>query len=148
MVTAYTQLLAKEYKGKLEKNADQFIAYAVEGAQRMDALLKGMRDYWQATDRGDDQHTSVDVNDVLAKAMLNLQQTIKINGAVVTHDPLPTVWAEEVMLVQIFQNLIGNAIKYRSKKPPVVHVSAGKGAKQEWDFSINDDGIGIAPRYA
>jgi two-component system, chemotaxis family, sensor kinase Cph1 len=102
----------------------------------------------EATDRGDDQRTSVDGNDVLEKAMLNLEQIIKINGAVVTHDPLPTVWAEEVMLVQIFQNLIGNAIKYRSKKRPMVHVSAGTGDRQEWVFSVKDNGIGIDPRYA
>ena len=148
MVTSYTQLLAREYKGKLGKDADQFIAYAVEGAQRMEDLLKGMREYWQASERGEEHHAAVDCNEVLKKALLNLQKTITDSGAVVTHKPLPTIGAEEMALVQLFQNLIGNAIKYRSKKPPQVHVSARKNGKEEWVFSVKDNGIGIDPQYA
>ncbi len=148
MVTSYTQLLAREYKSKLGKDADQFIAYAVEGAQRMEDLLKGMREYWQASERGEEHHAAIDCNEVLKKALLNLQKTITDSGAVVTHKPLPTIRAEEVALVQVFQNLIGNAIKYRSKKPPQVHVSAVKNGKEEWVFSVKDNGIGIDPQYA
>jgi PAS domain S-box-containing protein len=148
MVTSYTQLLAREYKGKLAKDADQFIAYAVEGAHRMDALLKGMRDYWQANEPGKEHHVAIDCNDVLKKTLLNLQETVSNSGASVTHGSLPIVQAEEVMLVQLFQNLIGNAIKYRSKKPPRVHVSAEKNGKKEWLFSVKDNGIGIDPLYA
>jgi signal transduction histidine kinase len=148
MVTSYTQLLAKEYKGKLGKDADQFIAYAVEGARRMEELLKGMRAYWQISERGEEHNTSVDTNGALEKALLNLQETITKSGAAVTHDSLPTVWAEEAGMVQLFQNLVGNAIKYRSKKPPKVHVSAGKNDLGQWVFSAKDNGIGIEPQYA
>ncbi len=148
MVTSYTQLLAREYKSKLGKDADQFIAYAVEGAQRMEDLLKGMREYWQASERAEEHHAAVDCNEVLEKTLLNLQKTITDSGAVVTHKPLPTIRAEEVALVQLFQNLIGNAIKYRSKKPPQVDISAAKNGKEEWVFSVKDNGIGIDPQHA
>jgi PAS domain S-box-containing protein len=148
MVTSYNQLLSKEYKGKLGENADQYIAYAVEGAQRMEALLKGMREYWQASERGESNYGAIDCNEVLNKALLNLQESITNSGAVVTHDSLPTVWAEEGMLVQVFQNLVGNAIKYRSEKPPRVHVSAAKNRTEEWVFSVRDNGIGIDPQFA
>jgi PAS domain S-box-containing protein len=148
MVTSYTQLLSREFKGSLGEHADQYIAYAVEGAQRMEALLKGMREYWQASEREEDRQAAIDCNEVLNKALLNLQESITNSGAVVTHDSLPTVWTEEAMLVQVFQNLVGNAIKYRSEKPPQVHVSAAKNSKDEWVFSVRDNGIGIEPQYA
>jgi PAS domain S-box-containing protein len=148
MVTNYTQLLSRAYKGKLDKEADQFIAYAVEGARRMDALLKGMREYWQASEHGEESRVAIDCNEVLKKTLLNLQETVSNSSASVTHDSLPVVRAEEVMLVQLFQNLIGNAIKYRSRKPPRVHISAEKNGKEGWLFSVRDNGIGIDPLYA
>src|SRR6185369_14253290 len=142
-VTCYMDLLSREYKGSLGGNADQYVAYAVDAAQRMDALLAGMREYWQAGERGENRHVAIDCNAVLDKALLNLQESITASGAVVTHDSLPTVWAEEATLVQVFQNLIGNAIKYRSERPPEVHVSAAKSSAGEWVFSVRDNGIGI-----
>ena len=148
MVISYTQLLAREYKGKLGKDADQFIGYAVEGAQRMEALLRGMREYWQVSERGKENHATVDCNEVLKKALFNLQKPIKDSGAVVRHKPLPTIRAEEVALIQLFQNLIGNAIKYRSTKLPQVNIAAVKNGKEEWVFSVKDNGIGIDPQYA
>jgi len=148
MVTSYTQLLARDYKGKLDKEADRYIAYAVEGSRRMEDLLKGMRELWQAGERGEEHETVVDCNEVLKKVLLNLHKTIADSGAIVTHEPLPTVWAEETGLVQVFQNLVGNAIKYRSKKRPEVHVSAGTKDTREWVFSVKDNGIGIDPQCA
>ena len=147
MVMTYTQLLSKDYRGKLDKDADQFITYAVEGARRMDSLLKGMREYWQASEHGEEHRTTIDSNEVLGKALLNLQGAISANGTVVTHETLPIVWAEEIMLVQLFQNLIGNAIKYRGEEPPKVHVSVQEN-KGEWIFSVQDNGIGIEPQHA
>jgi PAS domain S-box-containing protein len=147
MVASYTQLLSREYKGNLDENADKYIAFAVEGAQRMEALLKGMREYWQASEREEDQRAAVDCNEVLNTALLNLRESIATSEAVVSHDSLPTVWAEEGLLVQVFQNLVGNAIKYRGEKPPQVHISAARNA-QEWVFSVRDNGIGIDPRFA
>jgi PAS domain S-box-containing protein len=148
MVTSYTQILSREYKGRLDENADQFIAYAVEGAQRMEALLKGMREYWQASERGENHHAAVDCNEVLNEALANLREGITKGGALVSHDSLPTVSAEKGMLVQVFQNLVANAIKYRSEKPPRVHVSASKNSREEWVFSVQDNGIGIDPQFA
>lgn len=148
IVTICTQMLSRKYKGKLDKEADQHIAYAGQGAERMESLLKGMREYWQASERGEEHHAAIDCNDILKKTLLNLQATITENGAAVTYDFLPTIPAEEVMLVQLFQNLIGNAIKYRSERPPHVHISAEKNDKEEWVFSIEDNGIGIDPQYA
>src|SRR6202162_5203494 len=124
------------------------MVYAVEGAQRMEALLKGMRKYWQASEREENYYAAIDCKEALNKALLNLQESITNSGAVVTHDSLPTVWAEESMLVQVFQNLIGNAIKYRSEKPPQVHVSAAKNSAEEWVFSVRDNGIGIDPQFS
>jgi signal transduction histidine kinase len=144
MVMTSTQLLSRDYQGKLDSNADQFIHFAVEGAQRMDSLLKGMREYWQVSERGEENCTAVDCNEILERALLNLQQTITTSGAVVTNDPLPTVWAERVMLVELFQNLIGNAVKFRGKKPPKIHISAEK-RQGNWIFSVQDNGIGIDP---
>ncbi|MEO7145722.1 MAG: chemotaxis protein CheB, partial [Bryobacteraceae bacterium] len=148
MVTSYTQLLAQDYRGRLDKNADQFIAYAVEGAQRMDALLKGLREYWQASEQGEENHTTVDCGEALKKALLNLNEAIVDSGAVVTGDALPSIWANEVALVQLFQNLVGNAIKYRGRKPPKVRVSAGKSGIGEWVFSVKDNGIGVDQQYS
>jgi light-regulated signal transduction histidine kinase (bacteriophytochrome) len=107
-----------------------------------------MREYWQASERAEEHHAAVDCNEVLEKTLLNLQKTITDSGAVVTHKPLPIIGAEEVALVQLFQNLIGNAIKYRSKKPPQVDISAAKNGKEEWVFSVKDNGIGIDPQHA
>jgi PAS domain S-box-containing protein len=147
IVTNFAQLLSKEYKGRLDEKADKYITYAVEGSERVEALLKAMREYWEASERGEDQRAAVDCNEVLNTALLNLQETIAKSGATVTHDPLPTVWAQEALLVQVFQNLVGNAIKYRSDKSPQVHVSATKNSAGEWQFSVRDNGIGIAPEF-
>jgi PAS domain S-box-containing protein len=148
IVTSFTQLLAKEYEGRLGESADQYINYAVQGAHRMDALLKGMRDYWQAGERGEHHHAPTDTNAMLHQALLNLQETVTTSGAMITNDPLPIVWADETALVQVFQNLIGNAIKYRGDQPPHVHISAARNTTGEWIFSVKDNGIGIDPKFA
>ena len=109
----------------------------------MEALLKGMRDYWQASERGEDHHAPTDASATLEQALLNLQESVTASGAVITHDPLPIVRADESALVQVFQNLIGNAIKYRGDETPQIHISAARNAGGEWMFSVKDDGIGI-----
>jgi PAS domain S-box-containing protein len=147
VVTSFAQLLSKEYKGRLDEKADKYIDYTVDGAERMEALLKAMREYWEASERGEDHRAPVDCNEVLSTTLLNLQETIANSGATVIHDPLPNVWAQEGLLVQVFQNLVGNAIKYRSEKSPQVHVSATKNNTGEWVFSVRDNGIGIDPKF-
>jgi light-regulated signal transduction histidine kinase (bacteriophytochrome) len=147
MVVNFTELLGQEYSGKLGKEADQFISYSVEGALRIEALLKALLSYWEVTGHEQDSFAPVDSGVMLAKALLNLQAAIAQSGAVVTSDPLPTVLLEEVMLTQLFQNLISNSIKYTGAANPRIHVSAEKDA-DGWLFAVRDNGIGIDPQDA
>jgi len=147
MVVNFTELLGREYTGKLGEEADRFISYSVEGALRIEALLKALLAYWEVNGREDDAFVSVDCGAVLAKALLNLHSAIAESGAIVTSGPLPTVTAEEIMLTQLFQNLISNSIKYRSEETPRIHVSAEKDG-EGWLFAVRDNGIGIDPQDA
>lgn len=146
MVVNFTELLGREYRGTLGAEADRYISYAVEGALRIEALLKAMLTYWEVTG---EEHVSValDSNAVFAKALLNLQAAIAESGAIVTSDPLPTAVAEEAMLLQVFQNLISNSIKYRGEEPPKIHVSAETNA-EGCVFAVRDNGTGIDPQYS
>jgi PAS domain S-box-containing protein len=146
MVTSYTQLLEQRYKGKLDADADEFIKYAVDGANRMRRLIDDLLSYSRVNSRGNpfrptESELALDV------ALKNLQISIEENGAVVTHDQLPEVMADEGQLVQLLQNLIGNAIKFHAKEPPCVHVSAKHLQEKEYLFSVQDNGIGIDPQY-
>lgn len=147
MVMSYTQLLARQYKGKLDPQADRFINYAVQGAERMETLLRDLREYWSVNDQKIDSPVPVDCEQVLAKALVVLDLRMREGGGRVSHDPLPTILAEETPLVLLFQNLIGNALKYhRTEEPPLVHVNAERSASV-WSFSVRDNGIGIAPEH-
>jgi light-regulated signal transduction histidine kinase (bacteriophytochrome) len=147
MVVNFTELLGREYGGKLGKEADKFISYSVEGALRIEDLLKALLAYWEVADRERGSSASIDCGAVLAKALLNLQAAIAESGAVITCDPLPTAVAEEVLLMQLFQNLISNSIKYRGEETPRIHVSAER-VTEGWMFTVRDNGIGIAPEDA
>jgi len=146
MVAAYTQLLAERYRGKLDANADKFIGYASEGALRMQALIQDLLAFSRAGRNGV-ACTHVDCEAVLQEVLLHLGPAMQESGAVVTHSQLPTVWASPSHMTQIFQNLIGNAIKFRGKEAPAISVEAEK-AGEQWLFSVSDNGIGIAPEYA
>jgi light-regulated signal transduction histidine kinase (bacteriophytochrome) len=146
MVVSFTELLGREYKGRLGEDADKFISYSVEGALRIEALLKALLAYWEITEGQQGSLALIDCGDVLAKALLNLQAAIEESGATVTSDPLPTVAADEVMLMQLFQNLISNSIKYRSVETPRIHVSAERDA-EGWLFAVRDNGVGIDAEY-
>jgi signal transduction histidine kinase len=145
MVTAYTQLLAERYRGKLDENADKFIAYASDGAQRMQVLIRDLLAFSRVG--GKEAPGSVDCNTVMKDALQALAAAIEESAAVVRYGELPVVWADRTQVAQVFQNLIGNAIKFRGKEPPLVSVLAEK-AGQQWQFSVSDNGIGIAPEYA
>jgi len=146
MVASYTQLLARRYKGRLDSDADEFIAFAVDGCNRMQGLIQDLLAYSRAGATGK-ALCDVSGEDAFQGALTNLRITIEQSGAVVTHDPLPDFRTDETQLTQVFQNLVGNAIKYRSAKVPRVHVSAGKSGANEWIFSVRDNGLGIAPQY-
>ncbi len=146
MVASYTQLLSRRYKGKLDADADEFIAFAVDGASRMQRLIQDLLAYSRVGTKGKDLlETSSEA--ALRQALVNLRGAIEDSNAVVTHDPLPAVLADEMQLVQLFQNLVGNAIKYQKPGVPHVHVSAAKNGGRKWDFAVKDDGLGIDPQY-
>jgi PAS domain S-box-containing protein len=146
MVASYTQLLAKRYKGRLDSDADEFIAYAVDGANRMQGLIQDLLAYSRAGTGGKDLHR-ISSEEALKEALTNLRATIEESGAVVTHDSLPAITSDDTQLTLVLQNLVGNAIKYRGADAPRVHVSATKNGGNEWIFSVRDNGLGIDPQY-
>jgi len=143
MVSGYVGLLAKRYEDKLDTDAQEFIAYAVDGTTRMQTLIQDLLAYSRLGTQGQ-PFQPTDCTGVLEGALANLQVAIEESGAVITHDPLPSVSGDESQLVQLLQNLIGNALKFRGEDPPRVHVSAQQKG-QEWVFAVRDNGIGIAP---
>ncbi|MBI4458993.1 MAG: PAS domain S-box protein, partial [Acidobacteria bacterium] len=143
MVTAYMQLLTERYQGKLDAEADEFIGYAVDGATRMKQLITDLLTYSRVSTRPEEM-TLTDCEAALGDALLSLEAAVRESGAVVTHDPLPTVMANRGQLVQLLQNLIGNAIKFRRSEAPRVHLSSLR-TRTEWHFSVSDNGIGIHP---
>jgi len=166
MVSSYVQLLEKRYKGKMDADADEFIEFAVDGANRMQVMINDLLSFSRIATRGE-PFQPTDCNKVFDRAINNLQTAIKESGTTVTHDPLPTVTADKGQLEQLFQNLIGNAIKFRGEEPPRIHVSATsiadfgfRNAELEskienqksqigegWIFSVKDNGIGIEPEH-
>ena len=142
MVLNSTQVLAQESEGKLGEDANKYLSRTVAAASRMEAILKGLVRYWEVTERTGETLSPVDCNHLLAQALENLQPEIRQSRAIVTSDPLPTVVADEVMLLQVFQNLIGNSVKYRGEAEPKIHISAVR-AGERWQFSVRDNGIGI-----
>ena len=158
MVTGFTQLLARRYKGKLDDDADEFIGFAVDAAGRMEGLIQDLLTFSRAGSQSK-EITAVSAENALDRALRNLKTAIEESGAIITYDPLPTVLANQIQLVQLFQNLIGNAIKFRQKdQPPRVQISAGRrdssaplrteAGRTEWLFTVRDNGIGFDPQYA
>ena len=145
-IASYTQLLQQRYQGKFDAEADKFIGYIVDGAYRMQALIRDLLMYSRAG-RGELTLEPTDMESVLAQALSNLETALQTNKAVVTHDPLPMIMASPSQLTQVLQNLVGNAIKYHGDAPPTVHVSAVQ-KSGVWQFAIKDNGIGIDPQYA
>lgn len=145
MIATYTQLLAERYQGRLDENADKFIHYAVDGALRMQALVHDLLAFSRVGRQGIDRHPA-DCNQIVESAMANLQAAIRESGAHIQWDHLPVIPADSAQLTQLFQNLIGNAIKFHGTQPPRIQITAEK-KRQEWLFAVNDNGIGIAPEH-
>jgi light-regulated signal transduction histidine kinase (bacteriophytochrome) len=146
MVASYTQLLSRRYTGKLDADADEFIAFAVDGASRMQQLIKDLLAFSRVGTKGTELlETSSEI--ALQQALINLRGAIEESGAQITFDPLPIVLADKMQLIQLFQNLIGNAIKYQSEgEIPRVLISARK-EKKKWVFAVRDNGLGIDSQY-
>jgi PAS domain S-box-containing protein len=146
MVANYTQLLAQRYRGKLDQDADEFIGYAVDGAVRMQQLIADLLAYSRVGSRGR-PFAPVDGEALFARALADVKLVVEQNGAVITHDPLPTVMGDESQLGQLFQNLLTNALKFRGSDAPRVHIAAERDG-DAWRFAVRDNGIGIAPEHA
>jgi signal transduction histidine kinase len=146
MISSFVQLLAKRYRGKLDANAEEFIRFAVDGTRRMYELIDDLLMY-SRLDTAGSVNASVDSQMALQRALENLHVAIAESGAIVEHDSLPIVRADESQLVQLLQNLVGNAIKFRhADRKPRIHVGA-EPADRMWCLSVRDNGIGIEPRY-
>jgi len=143
---AFCQLLERKYTGQLDSEAHEIIDYCVQGAERMQVLIDNLLAYIRASDESETLPEPTDLESALGAALLNLRAAIEQSGAIVTHDPLPTLRIGATHFEQILQNLISNAIKYRGQEPPKVHVRAVEN-EQAWVFSVEDNGVGIEPEY-
>jgi PAS domain S-box-containing protein len=141
MIGSYLQLLQRRYHGELDDKADKYINFAVDGASRMQNLINDLLEFSRVTTQAR-EFEPTDSELVLNQVLSNLEVSIKENEAVISHDQLPTVMADSTQLVQVFQNLISNAIKFRSEKAPKIYISARK-EDDQWIFSVDDNGIGI-----
>ena len=141
MVASYTQLLEKRYKDKLDTDAKEFIHFAVDGALRMQRLINDLLSYSLVSTRQKPVKPT-DCNSVLAQVIANLSLTIEQNNDIITNDDLPTVMADRFQMQELFKNLVGNAIKFRSEHAPRIHISAKQNGNK-WLFSVQDNGLGI-----
>ncbi|MBT4513192.1 MAG: PAS domain S-box protein, partial [Chloroflexi bacterium] len=141
MVASYVQLLEKRYKDQLDQDANEFIHFAADGAIRMQQMINDILEYSRVGTKGR-EFESVNLNSVLNQAVTNLGGQIEDSGALITHDELPQVFVDEIQMVQLLQNLIGNAIKFRSEDTPLVHIASLEN-EAEWTISVKDNGIGI-----
>jgi signal transduction histidine kinase len=145
MVSSYLQLIEQRYKDKLDAAGTEFMNYAVDGATRMQTMINDLLTFSRVGTRGK-PFEPTDCEVILDQTLANLQMAIEESQAIITHDPLPTVMSDDTQMVLLFQNLIGNAIKFRTQEQMRVHISAqAKG--REWVFSVRDNGIGIDPQY-
>jgi len=148
-IASFTQLLERRYKGKFDRDADEFMGYTVEAAKRMQQMILDLLEYSRVSTNAD-EFKEIDTVEALDEALFNLKGTIKNNNAVITHNDLPKVTADKSQLTKVFQNLIANAIKFKKEnEQPKIHISARKDPqKDQYIFSIQDNGIGMDSRYA
>ncbi len=145
MISSYTQLLARRYRGKLDADADDFVGFIVEGVSRMQRLINDLLEYSRVGTRGG-AFVELELDAVLDVALANLESAVQQSGAEITREPLPRIRGDEGQLGHVLQNLVGNAIKFRSERPLRVHVSARR-EPAAWVISVQDNGIGIEPAY-
>ncbi len=145
-VTSFAQLLSRKYAGRLDGEAREYLDFIVDGAARMQNLIRDLLAYSRVTSEEEDIKR-VNVQDVLDRALRNVRVMLEENNVWVTHDPMPIVPADPLRLMQVFQNLIGNAVKFRSECRPRIHVGARR-EDREWLFSVADNGIGFSPEHS
>lgn len=145
MVASYVQLLARRYQGKLDTDADEFIAYAVDGAERMQQLIHDLLEYSRVDSRGK-AFTACDCGQAADLALKNLEIAVRESGAIIEREELPVVNGDCAQIGRLFQNLIGNAVKFRGNESPAVRISAERSG-EGWTFAVRDNGIGIDPQF-
>ncbi len=145
MIKSFLELLENRYEDKLDSDAIQYINFAVDGAKRLDEMINDLLEYSRVT-RTKIEFIQVDCEQVFEEVLINLKVSIDENSAVITHDPLPSINGDYNLMVQIFQNLIGNAIKYRSDETPNIHISAIN-ERDQYLFSVRDNGIGMESKH-
>jgi light-regulated signal transduction histidine kinase (bacteriophytochrome) len=146
MITVYLQLLSQRYSGQLDKEADEFIGYALDGATRMRQLITDLLAYAKIG-RNNLVFTEVSLGKILQQVLANLDLPIQENRVTITYDPLPTVIAEKTQMLQLFQNLLSNAIKFKSQSKPVIRISVHQD-DTHWIIHVKDNGIGIDPKLS
>ena len=146
MVERYTRILAEDYKGRLDGQADELLGFAHEGARRLQDLVDGLL-VFSRLDASGRPFQRVESAALLERVLADLGPAIAESGAVITHDPLPVIEADPGQIVQLLRNLLGNALKFRGETPPQVHLSAAR-QRGEWVFAVRDNGIGMAPEEA
>jgi light-regulated signal transduction histidine kinase (bacteriophytochrome) len=144
-VAGGVQVLKKRYQGQLDSRADELIAHTVDGVSRMQTLIDDLLSYSRVGTRGK-EFEPIDLNNILKQALANLESPIHEAGAVISHDHLPILQADAAQMTQLFQNFIGNAIKFRGEEPPAIHLAARR-EDDHWLFSVKDNGIGINTEY-
>ena len=145
MVSSFTQLLGQRYGGRLDSDADEFIGYTLDGVGRMQELINDLLAYSRVGTRAK-AFEIVDLNELFGRALFNLQAALEESGVDVTVDDLPRLAADQTQMVQLFQNLVGNAVKFRREHGPTVHVGC-RLEDGDWHFVVEDNGIGIDPQY-
>jgi light-regulated signal transduction histidine kinase (bacteriophytochrome) len=144
---AFAELLATKYAGQFTPEADRYLSHIVKASQRMSRLIQDLLEYARATTE-EERPASVSLDEDLEAALTHLTQAVEESGATITHDPMPTIQVDRGQMVRLFQNLIGNALKYRNaEQAPQIHVTAEQ-ADREWVIAIRDNGIGFDPQYA
>jgi light-regulated signal transduction histidine kinase (bacteriophytochrome) len=143
---AYSQWLAELTNGSLGEREAQMLGFIEQQAHRMHQLLGGLQEYIRVSESGQEDWAEVDCDALVAEIVSNLRGMIEEKGATIECGPLPTITSIQILLVQLFQNLISNGIRYRSEQPPVIRISA-EPADGGWIFSVHDNGIGIDPKY-
>jgi light-regulated signal transduction histidine kinase (bacteriophytochrome) len=146
-VSSYAELLARRYKGKLDADADEFIKYIVEGGARMSQLLRDILAYSQAGREDRLNPAPAQSANILQWALMQIDGLAKQTGAVITYDALPAVQADQPQLATVFQQLIGNSIKFHGPEPPRIHISARPISEEMWEISVRDNGVGVAPEH-
>ena len=145
MITSFLQLLKRRYRDKLDSDANEFIDYAVNGAKRLDSMIKDLLQYSQVTIK-EVIFKPVNTKSVVEETLINLKVPIDENNANITYDSLPVIYADPELMVLLLQNLISNSIKYRSNEHPMIHISAST-EKDQYLFSVKDNGIGMSPNH-